>query len=182
MARLIPTIIVFFPALVGCDTPSGGVVPFDLASCPPGWSEYSNARGRALVGLQPGGTLGGTVGTPLSDVESRRHFHAVNTAVTSTGGEHNHIWADRREGGAIGGAQFQWSTFNGQGNEFVLFRWLTGVQPGNTDFYPLTTVVPSNLTALHTDNREGHSHDVNVQVPFADVLTPYVQLIFCRKD
>jgi hypothetical protein len=69
--------------------PAGAVMFFDLASCPAGWSEFTQARGRYVVGLTPGGTLRGTSGTPLSDQEARpvgqhnhsgdfSHVHAIN--------------------------------------------------------------------------------------------------------
>ena len=35
--------------------PSGAVLPFDLAACPSGWSEFVPARGRAIIWVGPGG-------------------------------------------------------------------------------------------------------------------------------
>jgi len=66
---------------------SGTVMFFDLASCPSGWTEYTVARGRYLVGLNSGGLLGGTSGQALSDQENRavgQHTHTI----TDPG--HNH--------------------------------------------------------------------------------------------
>jgi hypothetical protein len=62
--------------------PSGAVMFFNLNSCPVGWSELTQARGRYIVGLPESGTLGGTAGTALSDIEDRtvgRHNHTVVT-------------------------------------------------------------------------------------------------------
>lgn len=80
----------FAPA--GAGVPTGAVMPFDLASCPPGWSELPAARGRALVGLPAGGTLGGTVGAPLANLENRAHTHSVDpaAAATTSAGDHLH--------------------------------------------------------------------------------------------
>jgi hypothetical protein len=75
--------------------PAGAVMFFDLPSCPAGWTEFTQARGRYVVGLPAGGTLRGTSGTALSDQESRpvgqhshsgtfNHVHSVN--VVSGGG------------------------------------------------------------------------------------------------
>lgn len=61
--------------------PAGAVVHFDLAACPTGWSEYTDGRGRYLVGLPQGGTPGAGVGTPLASGEDRatgQHTHGVN--------------------------------------------------------------------------------------------------------
>ncbi len=35
--------------------PAGAVMAFDLTSCPAGWSEYTQARGRFLRGIDPSG-------------------------------------------------------------------------------------------------------------------------------
>lgn len=64
-------------------TPSDMVLFFDLSSCPTGWSEFTSARGRYIVGLPSGGTLNGTAGTALSDQENRpvgQHTHTVNSS------------------------------------------------------------------------------------------------------
>jgi hypothetical protein len=60
--------------------PSGAVMFFNLTACPSGWSPLSGAQGRYLVGLPSGGTLGGTVGTALTNLENRpvgRHTHSI---------------------------------------------------------------------------------------------------------
>lgn len=61
--------------------PAGAVMFFHLAACPSGWSELVEARGRYLVGLPSGGTLGATQGTALSNLEDRptgQHGHSIN--------------------------------------------------------------------------------------------------------
>lgn len=63
------------------EVPSGAVMFFNLASCPSGWSELTDARGRYLVGLPSGGTLAGTKGTALNNLENRavgKHSHVVS--------------------------------------------------------------------------------------------------------
>lgn len=60
--------------------PAGAVMPFNLASCPTGWAEFTTARGRYVVGLPSGGTLNGTAGTALTNAENRAtgvHSHTV---------------------------------------------------------------------------------------------------------
>lgn len=61
--------------------PSGAVMFFYLDTCPPGWSEFHDAKGRYLVGLPDPGELGGTQGEPLSNLQNRdvgKHSHEVN--------------------------------------------------------------------------------------------------------
>lgn len=86
---------ILMPAAAG-----GGAVPGDLVaytsagSAPTGYSEYTSARGRVIVGLPSGGTNEGTVGTALTDQQDKTHTHVYSTTVqhlhtvktTSTGG------------------------------------------------------------------------------------------------
>jgi hypothetical protein len=74
----------------GAGIPSGAVMFFNLAVCPAGWTELAAARGRYLVGQLPGGTLGGTVGTALVNLESRAvglHSHSI----TDPGHAHSYV-------------------------------------------------------------------------------------------
>jgi hypothetical protein len=47
-------------------------------SAPSGWSEYTSARGRMIVGLPSGGTDEGTVGTALTDQQDKTHTHSFS--------------------------------------------------------------------------------------------------------
>jgi len=61
--------------------PSGAVMYFNLSTCPTGWTELTSARGRYLVGLPTSGTLAGTQGTQLSNLENRavgQHTHSIS--------------------------------------------------------------------------------------------------------
>jgi hypothetical protein len=70
----------------GAQGPAGPVEPgmvafFARAACPAGWAEYTVARGRYLVGLNPGGNLEQAVGTALLSTEDRAvgtHSHGVS--------------------------------------------------------------------------------------------------------
>jgi hypothetical protein len=76
--------------------PAGAVMFFNLPSCPQGWSELTTARGRYVVGLPSGGTLGAQLGTPLTNLENRPvgqhthtisdpgHTHSINTGNDNT--------------------------------------------------------------------------------------------------
>jgi hypothetical protein len=60
--------------------PPGAVMNFALPFCPAGWFEYEPARGRYIVGLQPGGALGATQGQALGPQEDRpvgAHAHGI---------------------------------------------------------------------------------------------------------
>ena len=71
--------------------PSGAVTFFNLAACPSGWTALAGAAGRYLVALPSGGTLAGTAGTPLTNLENREvgaHTH------TKTDPTHQHTTND----------------------------------------------------------------------------------------
>ncbi len=54
-----------------------------VASIPSGWTEFTAARGRVIVGVPSGGTVGGTVGTALTNLQDLTHTH--------TGPSHQHL-------------------------------------------------------------------------------------------
>jgi hypothetical protein len=58
----------------GGSLPSGMIALFN-AACPLGWSEVTALRGRVAVGVPLGGTLAGTVGTALTDLQDPTHTH-----------------------------------------------------------------------------------------------------------
>jgi len=56
---------------------------FNSATCPSGWSEYTALQGRYAVGLPSGGTLAGTKGKELSNLEDRAvGYHSHNARTT----------------------------------------------------------------------------------------------------
>jgi hypothetical protein len=78
--------------------PAGAVSFFNRPACPSGWTELTAARGRYIVGIPVGGTLAGTAGTALTDLEDRavgqhthgvtdpghRHFFGIDQGATDT--------------------------------------------------------------------------------------------------
>ncbi len=59
-----------------------GMLGLFAAACPTGWTEYTTARGFALVGVPLSGTLEGTLGSALTNLQDKTHTH--------TGPSHNH--------------------------------------------------------------------------------------------
>jgi hypothetical protein len=69
--------------------PAGAVMPFDLAACPPGWSEFAPARSRTIIGVGPGLTRGSAVGSDsltlsLSQLPAHRHTGTTGEASRMT--------------------------------------------------------------------------------------------------
>jgi hypothetical protein len=130
------------PGLNGADAfaPAGAVVYFDLPSCPDGWSIYTQGRGRYLVGVPASGTIGGTVGTALTNLENRptgQHTHAVNDP-----GHVHTVDYDTDQlanaGNTVGGTH-QVGTNDGHANTQLAFTGITianaGLVPGTNAPY-----------------------------------------------
>lgn len=159
--------------------PSGAVVFFNLAACPSGWTEHVDARGRAIVGLNVGGTLGGKPGVALSNLEGRVHNHTFSASTsTESGGFHNHIWSKVQ----LAGGDVQWQSYNAGGGAELVFVWGNGIGNEGSGIYPLAA--QPNQT-LYTTKGGTHTHGVTIgTTPTSSAETgfPYLQLLACRKE
>lgn len=165
------------PADTSCFIPSGGVAFFESLTCPAGWSPLDSNRGRAVVGLPAGGTLAGTRGASLGDLQSVGHDHSGSFSVTTgNSGVHNHFWSIFTLGRV-------WRSRAINGTNVRVFDWSTIVggigAPGGV--YPL---VSESQLAHYTDERGVHGHsfsDSDLSSAVA-INRPYFQLLACEKD
>ncbi len=81
------------------------------ASPPSAFTEYTAAQGRTIVGVPSGGTIGGTVGTALTNLQNPTHTHTLSTTPSHT----HDINADN--GGGAGNARLAGS--NGGGTNYT---------------------------------------------------------------
>lgn len=102
--------------LGGDSQPSGMVSAFSSMTCPTGWTKYTNAQGRFVVGLNDGGTLGYTRVTKMAD---------------KGGISHAHRW------GSFDGTEKRWFTFNAFGGLVNLIDWFDGMDTEGIGHYPL---------------------------------------------
>ena len=157
--------------------PSGAVVAFELEACPSGWTEATTInRGRALVGLAPGGTRG--VSTWVGDWDGDRdtHGHQSELALTTDVRTHNHQW-----GMLVSGSWNRWRTYDAAGGNVYLTYDIDGFGAQGEDYYPLA----ANPTVDLFTKYSSHSHSVTVDhLITAEDLdpAPNVQLRFCRKN
>lgn len=136
--------------------PSGFVGYFNLTSCPSGWSALASADGRYIVGKSSNTNIGTTVGTQLSNLESRptgQHTISVdppNTAVNIS---------------ISGGGNT--SITSGGGHEDTSYGGPYRVDPtGGPSASGSVDIPPFNVTAG--------------SVPGTNA--PYIQLLVCQKN
>jgi hypothetical protein len=135
--------------------PSGAVAYFETAACPAGWTAYEGARGRYIVGLNAGGTLGAPVGTALANQESR----AV--------GQHGHDITDPGHAHEI----------RGSGAALRVPSTIVSLAGRGT-----VQSVPPSLNTATTGIVAGPTGvTVNPAGTVAGTPAPYVQLLACRK-
>ena len=151
-------------------TPSGvpsGVIAFMAGACPSGWTEYTAARGRYVVGVPSGGTVSGTVGTALTNQENRavgQHTHTFSGAALAV---HDHAAQAMDEAGdnvsPVG--QLPARSNNGDLN-------YKDVTP-NVVMHTNVIVAASAGTPAGTNANAGSVAGTNA---------PYIQLTACQKD
>lgn len=140
--------------------PSGMIAAF-ASACPTGWTEYTAARGRYLVGVPSGGTLSATVGTALTNAENRavgQHLHSIdppNTA-TTTDGSHTHTISTTDFGG----------TSNNK-------NWGNGANDGT---------VTTNANGSHSHTMDIGAFNSANSGSVVGTNAPYIQVRWCTKD
>lgn len=137
----------------GSGVPTGAIVYFN-AACPTGYTEFTDARGRYIVGLVSGGTLDTGVGTALTNQENRavgQHNHTVS--ITDPGHTHNVGYGD------------------GTGENNGAFGTLHGTQ--NAILASSNQATVSSTTGITaTTANSGSASGTNA---------PYIQLRACQK-
>jgi hypothetical protein len=140
--------------------PSGAIMFFNGA-CPAGWSEFTSARGRYIVGVPAGGSVGSTAGTALTNLEQRNNAGVHTHAATVTDPGHSHV---NLESPAPGYGEFVWGDPAQRG-------WRG----------PLIGDGAWSCVGCIDTNTTGISVGVN-PAGTADTNAPYVQLTPCSKN
>jgi hypothetical protein len=154
--------------------PSGLVVFSPTGTCPPGWSEYTDARGRYLVGLVSGGTNEATVGTALTNGENRsvgQHTHAItDPGHTHAQNAHTHSVSDsgHSHGGSLGTTTVS-LTFGGDG--MIVTSGSTATSSSTVDA-SVGNATPTNIAST-TGIALANAGSV------AGTNAPYIQLRAC---
>ena len=149
--------------------PKGAIMYFNLAACPTGWIDLTAAQGRTIVGMPNGGTLGGTIGSALTNRENRSHTHTV--AID------DHDQRRRRPQPPV----------DGRGQDLGLERQPDAGHrvrvPGRVDGLP-----PDEAAVNYYTSAVGnHTHTVAIGTKTSSAATtsdviPYVQYRVCQKN
>ena len=135
--------------------PSGAVMFFNLVSCPTGWSVLTASQGRYLVSLPAGGTLGGTDGAALGNLEDRpvgQHNHAVTDA------GHSHTLT-----------LYEWNINNGGSGGYLAYTRNSNANNGAQGATPGNQSATTGISINNTGST-------------ANTNAPYLQLLCCQKN
>lgn len=143
--------------------PSGAVMFFNATTCPAGWSYYSNATGRTVVGVQPtSGNLGDTHGGRVGP---------VGELTTDYVEAHSHIWSQYWQ------SSKSWTSWNATGSRVSLVDWDNGIHNDGSGEYPLQPAdadeAGTGTVSYYTEPSGRHNHLATL---------PHVLLLACEKD
>jgi hypothetical protein len=148
--------------------PPGAVMFFNLSSCPSGWSSFSAANGRYVVG----GNIGTSVGQALGNGENRATGTHIHRIPTLSSWWHNHTGTTGLSGSSNVCTSYQTSYIHYTGG----------------------SQMSSVVSSVNCGYTSGHSHSIPNQAPPGVVFTddgvstiggtnaPYIQLLPCVKD
>jgi len=168
----------------GGGAPMGTVIYYNGTSCPSGYTEVPDARGRYLTGLTSGGTLGATVGTALSNTENRavgQHSHSVDPPSTGTNSD-SHSHSGTTSSGGSHSHSYEYDSGVGS-----LWGYADELNSAATTNSRQTGSSGSHSHSFST-NSDSHSHNVDIgsftsgnSGSVAGTNAPYKQLLVCVK-
>lgn len=146
-------------------------------TCPPGWSTFTAAQGRVIVGLVSGGTNAATVGTALSNLENRpvgQHVHSVTDGGhTHTQNAHGHSVSDPGHSHSSTGQSTTHQVYDGVwDNETVGSAQASGIVGTGISLVANAGTNQSATTGIAAVNSSGGVTGTNA---------PYVQYPVCQS-
>lgn len=154
----------------GASLPSGMIAAFNGA-CPSGWTEFTAARGRMVVGVPANGTVAGTVGTALTDLQDKTHAHTYTDVVNHT------------HGVTVNDPGHAHNRFSQTATTGSASSWEHGaIDASSTAAETLPTAsATTGITANTVNPAGGVAAGTTSTKATSDVLA-YIQLRFCSKD
>ena len=193
------------------DVIPAGVIILMAAACPSGFTEYTNARGRALVGVPSGGTLEGTVGSALTNLLDRTHTHSgpshshshthtiahnhshdhTLSAHTHAGPSHTHPTSGGGGSGTfginVGASSASGAGLAGLSGGGSRGQTSTGTASGGTGgtgvpSTDLTDTDAAGSSAANTGNNAQTGGTGATGTAATSGVIPYIQMRLCQKD
>lgn len=143
--------------------PTGAIAFFAADHCPAGWTAHTDAEGRFIVGAHRSGTIGGTVGDAMNDLQNLAHSHTI---------AHRHEWAHYISGTRT------WSSYNSAtpgASRITIVDWGSGIG-NNSGRFPLE--FETGAGSLYT----GDPSIASSGAATTSDIAPYLQLLACRKS
>ena len=167
-----PTPYAVFALKTPSQVPQGAVLQFNLDSCPDGWSNYVAAQGRALVGMPSGGTLNGTQGTAMTDLQKIEHSHDYSDVIT-----HSHAVTDLGHRHGMGAAPLDDRNFAGTGTTSQQHGLVADAGLYNNPNSDIGHPTDLSFTGVGIDS-SGSATGTTTDA----AGIPYLQLLTCVKD
>ncbi len=145
---------------LGKDIPSGAVMAFNLAGCPSGWSTYTPAKDRVIVGSGSSysrGATGGASTHTLTVAQMPSHTHSV-TGTAASAGIHTHDFAGHPAGTNLG--YIKWNALSRSA------VWYSG---------------SISSSGAHTHSVTGTAAATGGGAPHNN-MQPYIALLYCQKN
>jgi hypothetical protein len=159
-----------------------GLIAYVTGSCPTGWSEYTAARGRYVVGTPSGGTGEGTQGTALSNQEDRDVGQHTHTFSGSALGTHNHTQSAHDHVFNVVQQQANNSTMSGDSlaaiDQFGAGNARTGGASVAMHSSTIGDTTGTNVAITAGTPAGSNANSGSV----ASTNAPYIQLTCCKKD
>ncbi len=151
--------------------PTGTVLMFNLSSCPSGWTQYSAANGRYVVGATS--SIGTQVGSALSSSENRsvgQHSHSISDP------GHSHGVYDPGHSHSVG---ISWATITHSTNWYYDILAYGGGMTGGQWGGSLTANSAGTGISIY-----GAGTGISIQNSgsVAGTNAPYIQLLMCQKN
>lgn len=148
--------------------PAGSILMIASGTCPTGYTEYTGARGRFIVGVPASGTLAGTAGSAMTNLQN---LSVTPTFTGSALASHQHDGVTAVS--ATAGSQALRNTSNPFGSGTEVTNGFFGFDTDGVN----ETRNPALVSATSGGTPAG-----TVSAVASNSLAPYIQLMFCQKD
>ncbi len=162
--------------LVGRLIPTGAIMPFNLSSCPSGWTRYAAADNKFLMGASGGiGTTGGSASVKLTKENLAPHSHYFQDTAFMEKGNANKSSGDRVLKVDTQETRNNWPGSNGGSDSdnslFFVYRRTSNRLCSTSGFH----------YGVHSDGYSENSACQGSATAFS-TQNPFVKVLYCTKN